>query len=469
MLFNIAVTLILLICLGFGYYDYSRPKTEVLQAVPKVIPMQVAPPETSLNPDEELIVQKIKLAFNTAQFEVCSQIIAEALKRPSNSVPFDGWLRKQMPVALTAMAWMKIQEFDCDGALKILYRSLQWDRSLEAQKALGYCLIQRKSWPEAASFLTTYVLGRPSDTEGRSLLADALESLGRFDEATTQLEAMCTVNQNTNRSSAVNDTVNRSEKDILQGQEACQKRLLAMKAKSLEGVKQRSEWSKHFYVSYRGEEHDDLIPWVFEVLETSLEELRDQLGLVREVEAIEVILYRAEDFHEMIPGGPAWSEGVFDGRIRVPVRMPITAEGRELIKTILIHELTHALLAHRSDGRAWPTWFNEGLAQYLSCRGRPCGTFSFGVSPGHMLSHELLDAPFLTLESIQAGMAYRQSLFLVHSLLLRQTQDQSVSALFSGVPAKGTIASDDIVKGLGASNFAAYLEMVRPQWDRRAL
>jgi len=58
---------------------------------------------------------------------------------------------------------------------------------------------------------------------------------------------------------------------------------------------------------------------------------------------------------------PAWSSGLYDGRVRVLVRDPETQ--REALRATLRHELTHAVLF--TLGTGIPTWLHEGLAQQL--------------------------------------------------------------------------------------------------------
>ena len=65
---------------------------------------------------------------------------------------------------------------------------------------------------------------------------------------------------------------------------------------------------------------------------------------------------------------PAWSSGLYDGRVRVLVRDPESQ--RAALQATLRHELTHAMLY--TLGAGIPTWLHEGLAQQLE-----------GVDPVH--------------------------------------------------------------------------------------
>jgi hypothetical protein len=63
-------------------------------------------------------------------------------------------------------------------------------------------------------------------------------------------------------------------------------------------------------------------------------------------------------------GGPAWSAGYFDGKVRIPVRGLTRLDTH--IEATLRHELTHAFLYSRA-GSDCPRWLQEGMAEY--CEG----------------------------------------------------------------------------------------------------
>ncbi|MFI5119272.1 MAG: peptidase MA family metallohydrolase [Thermoanaerobaculia bacterium] len=77
------------------------------------------------------------------------------------------------------------------------------------------------------------------------------------------------------------------------------------------------------------------------------------------VEKVVVVVYAERDFQASTEA-PAWADGLFDGRVRVPAR-GITGVTPELL-SVLRHEMTHSFVHFRAKGRA-PTWLQEGLAQ----------------------------------------------------------------------------------------------------------
>ncbi len=74
-----------------------------------------------------------------------------------------------------------------------------------------------------------------------------------------------------------------------------------------------------------------------------------------------VLVYSSESFHRLRQQTPEWVGGQFDGKIRVP--LPNGQTNLAMVKQILFHEYTHALVYDLTNGLC-PTWLNEGLAEY---------------------------------------------------------------------------------------------------------
>jgi hypothetical protein len=115
----------------------------------------------------------------------------------------------------------------------------------------------------------------------------------------------------------------------------------------------------HFIVSYEGETMESEGRLVLDSLERSRAALISQLGYEPE-EPVVVILYSRRSYREM--GGPHWSAGFFDGKIRMPVGGLHQVD--EQIRSTLHHELVHAFIHARAGDRA-PRWLHEGVAQYM--------------------------------------------------------------------------------------------------------
>ena len=115
----------------------------------------------------------------------------------------------------------------------------------------------------------------------------------------------------------------------------------------------------HFIVRYQGGTMEDTGRMVIDTMDRSYATLVSLFGF-EPSERVVVILYSRRDYRDL--GGPHWSAGLFDGKIRVPVRGLERLD--EHIKTTLHHELAHAFI-HAKAGESAPRWLHEGLAEYV--------------------------------------------------------------------------------------------------------
>jgi len=125
---------------------------------------------------------------------------------------------------------------------------------------------------------------------------------------------------------------------------------------AIEGA-MRTRSSTHFLCKYSGEQSTKAADQVLDWLEEAYREMG--LGLHEfPSDLLTVILYSDRDF-KRVTGVHSWVAGVFDGKIRVPMRN-FEARKREIRQT-LRHEFTHFLVSEITTH--CPAWFNEGLAQ----------------------------------------------------------------------------------------------------------
>lgn len=118
----------------------------------------------------------------------------------------------------------------------------------------------------------------------------------------------------------------------------------------------------HFTVRYEGETMEDVGRMAIDTLDRNYASLVSQLGFEPK-EPVSVILYANRSYREMSGGGRHLSAGIFDGKIRLPVRDVYW--GDEYIRRTLHHELSHAFFYSRTGGHD-PRWLNEGLAEYVT-------------------------------------------------------------------------------------------------------
>jgi tetratricopeptide (TPR) repeat protein len=133
-----------------------------------------------------------------------------------------------------------------------------------------------------------------------------------------------------------------------------------------EKVKREAQVEKSFFrdqkgnllVKYDDSEFRDVGASVLAMLEAAYEKLGTDFAHWP-ARRIAVVLYTRGDY-DAATGAKDWTGGLFDGKIRLPVRN--FAQARDGIRATLVHELTHLFV--RSMTLRCPLWLNEGLAQY---------------------------------------------------------------------------------------------------------
>ena len=113
----------------------------------------------------------------------------------------------------------------------------------------------------------------------------------------------------------------------------------------------------HFRVLFEGPVDQALARRAVEILEASYQRIGDALRFYPE-QSIEVVLHTTQQFRD-ITRGPAWASGMYDGRIRVPVKGAL--DQVDELERVLAHEYMHALIRGVA-GAGVPAWVNEGLA-----------------------------------------------------------------------------------------------------------
>ena len=129
---------------------------------------------------------------------------------------------------------------------------------------------------------------------------------------------------------------------------------------------------------------------------------------------IVTVLYTEQQFRD-ITRAPDWSDGQYDGRIRIPVAG--AAQKPALFERVLVHELTHAML-DAIAGHRIPTWLNEGLAQYFE-GADPAAARRRVKAAGQTMPLRSLEQGFRQFNAQQAQIAYDESLLAVSVMLDR--------------------------------------------------
>ncbi len=227
-------------------------------------------------------------------------------------------------------------------AVTWLRRAAQLDPSGTAQVTLASTHIDAGDWNEAEAAARVAIAVRPRDASAWRALGYALLRLDRTKEAEEALRTSLEIADDDD----VRTWLARVEKALADERGMSQARL------------------SHFHLRFDGTEHADIGREILGVLERHYTELVLALGSAPRAE-IPVILFSREAYYDAA-GAPAWSGGVYDnidGHIRIPIGGLTTKLTPDMDDTIL-HELTHAFVADRTQGRA-PRDLHEGLAQYM--------------------------------------------------------------------------------------------------------
>jgi Peptidase MA superfamily/Tetratricopeptide repeat len=130
--------------------------------------------------------------------------------------------------------------------------------------------------------------------------------------------------------------------------------------------------------------------------------------------SISVVLYTQKQFRD-ITRAPDWSAGLYDGRIRIPVRG--AEQNLATFDRVLTHELTHAMIANVAP-RGVPTWLHEGLAQHFEQADAAAAERRFRATRLFIPLTDL-EGGFTELNGSAAVIAYDESFIVVRTLLDR--------------------------------------------------
>jgi tetratricopeptide (TPR) repeat protein len=168
----------------------------------------------------------------------------------------------------------------------------------------------------------------------------------------------------------------------------------------------------HFTVLFEGPAEEDAAAAAVEILESAYNRIGDILQTFPP-EPITVVLYTQQQFRD-VTRTPGWSGGLFDGRVRMPIRGGL-ADRREF-ERVLTHEFVHALV-HSVAAGGVPAWLNEGLATALEAGGLERARRDIARGPVVPLSQ--LGQSFAALPAAAVPAAYAGSALAVAHILER--------------------------------------------------
>jgi tetratricopeptide (TPR) repeat protein len=163
------------------------------------------------------------------------------------------------------------------------------------------------------------------------------------------------------------------------------------------------ESTAHFKVLFDGYEHGNIDRKVVGILEDAYRLVGQEMDYFPAA-PISVVLNTGSDFFD-VTRAPHWSGGVYDGKIRIPIR---GSEGQgDLLKKVLFHEYTHAVVHSITD--RCPSWIDEGLAEYFSTDNRQ--------KIGQLIPLQKIENTFLGLSNKNVPIAYQESYSAVSFLI----------------------------------------------------
>ncbi|HBA89188.1 MAG TPA: hypothetical protein DCZ75_14770 [Geobacter sp.] len=173
-------------------------------------------------------------------------------------------------------------------------------------------------------------------------------------------------------------------------------------------------FSSMFDLSFDAELPPGLSAEVLDALERAYSSVGADLG-VFPTTRIPVLLYTKSDYSS-VTGGPDWSGGLYDGKIRLPVGSATKLTPQ--MRGIIFHEFTHVLVAELTHGNV-PTWFNEGLAQIEEWKEfAPRHTPVLGAGKA-VMPLSTLSGSFTSMAGGEAAVAYQQSYSMTQFMVSR--------------------------------------------------
>jgi hypothetical protein len=302
----------------------------------------------------------------------------------------------QLSAAEAARAGIEaLERGDTDKAASILREGLaRYPRDLQLLLASGAVAEEQGRDHDAIVLLTQALQIEPRLSMAASILGEVLYRQGEVDRAITMYERAMP-----NAPPATRDMM--------------RERLAAWKREA--ALPQNHEAVKYdrFTIGFDGPAQQELAARSLSVLEAAFWRIGETLG-GHPAAPINVLFYSEEQFRD-ITGAPEWSNGSFDGQIRIPVLG--AARNLAAFDRVLTHELTHAMLGSIAP-RGVPAWLNEGLAMH--CEGRDAAASERRLAAARVfVPLAALRTSFGRLSTAQAVVAYEESAFAAGALLER--------------------------------------------------
>ncbi len=327
------------------------------------------------------------------------------------------------------LAWKSYKSIGCDKSenLFTIISESKTHYAKLANKGLALCLLKSKDFWGAKQKILSYLEAQTQDVEAYALLTKILDHTLEYELNLDYLLAAQKSNWNSSEKETLNALIKRVKKKI-----------------SISNKQHIISYGA-FNISYNPTISNATISSISSSLDNSLDKLVSKYGFEYPSSNIDINVYSSNNFKKM-HNGPSWAGAVYDGKIRLPIDSSARSISNESLERILRHELTHALLSNQSSSKRLPSWFNEGLAQYLECEGN-CGSHISSVSKTRFLDPDILNNSFMKLDKTTASLAYLQSLHLIRVLVERKGRG-AISQIIESISTT-SVNSDDLLAPIG--------------------
>ena len=433
LLFTILLTSAVLLCVHLYINDTVPAETQThLPAVaPSVQTEQVVREDT-----------EVLLAFNSGDYFKALTTLEKKLRQQDLSVAQQRWLQAQLPMALSTAGRLHIHLGNCDTGVEHLLRAESLRHNALNLRGLAWCHYRQREFRSALPYFEAYLQEHHNDIEMVLLYTDMLAEQEEYAPALAFLTKTARAGLSVEQQQRL-----QVQQQKLQAQQ--------QHATEQQGVMETNS----FKITYQRQLHAELSVEIAATLDTALHYYVEHYDFAYPERKITVDVYAAELFRELLAAQPHWVEGYFDGHIRIPVAVKNFSLSK--LRRTLRHELVHALLAQRSGFRHLPSWFDEGLAQYLACLDH-CTTFSFPAD-GELLPAQVLRGSFLTLAQTQAQRAYHHSLYLITRLEDERTEASDLKTIIAAISPRHGVSSDALL-AVVAKNFADFHRHASISW-----
>jgi len=349
--------------------DLQRSRPSLPGAVTPRAPGQETPPWAAFN-------EKGVALFNQGRYEEALGLFKQAFSLQ----PEEPTLRKNVAQAHAQLGWEAIRRNAFADAEPHFKASIeQFDREATFYFGAAIAFHRRQKEREALRMLEIGIGLDSEQAVAHKLLGEIYEGRNEFEKAIEAWERSARLDPHDAALAARLDRIKREHQIFSRFQQA---------------------GTPHFKLLFEGREEKDRARTVIQLLEEAYREIGKTFSYYP-ARTIMAVLYTDQQFRD-VTQSPAWTKALFDGKIHLPIGGPI--ENEALLKKVVYHEYTHALVHQLSRGKT-PTWLNEGLALYFE----EGGALDRGRLPSPLLPLDRLHGSFMMYDEPTARRAYAQS------------------------------------------------------------